>query len=179
MPAIWLSWAMLAFCLAILSYVWRTGSSDDPGDGTRPPLTPGEALVVRAILTVLFGMGVVYFIMIVRTFASYGEREVGWRRSWLRHGNFGTAERVRERERRQALERDRERGRRRARDTTDQERAPETATPAAGLGLTGLSSGGNLASASTSDGELDNEKRRPVHELYELGKVRGKVSPKL
>ena len=105
MPAVWLSWSMLSFCLAILSYVWRTGASDDPSDGVYPPLTPGEALAIRTVLTVVFGVGLVFFVMILRTFASYGTREVGWRRSWLTHGQYGEAQRARERnQQRQAHE---------------------------------------------------------------------------
>ena len=83
MPGIWLAWAMVAFCFAIMSYVWRTGSSDDPPDGVRPQPAPHQALGLRVVLTAVFALGLVYFILIVRTFGSYGERETGWRRSWL------------------------------------------------------------------------------------------------
>ena len=84
MPAIWLAWSMTCFCVAILSYVWRTGSTLDPSDGTYPPLTPHQALIVRALLTAAFGLGLVYFILILRTFSTYGEDEADWRRSWFR-----------------------------------------------------------------------------------------------
>ena len=76
MPAIWLAWAMAAFCVAILSYIWRTGSADDPDDGKHAPLSHGQALAVRTALTVIFGLGLIYFILVLRTFGTYGEGEV-------------------------------------------------------------------------------------------------------
>ena len=107
MPAIWLAWAMVAFCVSIMSYIWRTGSSSDPSDGVRPPLSPGQALAVRTVLTVIFALGFIYFVMILRTFASYGERETGWRRNWLDTRNPGPGERAARERRRQEEERER------------------------------------------------------------------------
>ncbi|KAI0075404.1 hypothetical protein K474DRAFT_1559655, partial [Panus rudis PR-1116 ss-1] len=84
MPAVWLSWSMIAFCVSILSYVWRTGAVNDPPDGIRPPLSPNAALSVRAVVTVIFVLGLLYFVLIMRTFAKYSEREAG--RKWKAGG---------------------------------------------------------------------------------------------
>lgn len=191
MPAIWLAWAMVAFCIAILSYIWRTGSSDDPADGMRTPLTPGQALAVRIVITAVFALGLVYFVLIVRTFASYGEREAGWRRSWLASGSVGLAERVRER-RRQEEERDRGRGRQRERPADRQEQplraherslnADEKQSPITGLGLLGVSGSSvkGLASVSSVLAEdSDVEKSERNRNAFSMASLGGRVSPKL
>lgn len=69
MPAVWLAWSMLLFVVAILSFVWRTGSVNDPEE--RSGLSPAGALGPRIAITSLFGLGMVYFVMIVRTLQSY------------------------------------------------------------------------------------------------------------
>ena len=74
-----------------------------------PALRSRLALAVRVVLTAVFALGLVYFALIVRTFASYGEREMGWRRSWLATGHPGLGERARERRRLEEEERERER----------------------------------------------------------------------
>jgi hypothetical protein len=59
---------MIAFFVAILSFVWTTGAStDDPG---LPGF--GVATVLRVGVTGLVGIGFVYFCFVVRTFARYG-----------------------------------------------------------------------------------------------------------
>jgi len=64
---------MIFFIISILSFVWRTGSTNDPPDPPgRSPLSPTASLVVRIALTALFGLGMVYFAMIVNTLRKYG-----------------------------------------------------------------------------------------------------------
>lgn len=182
MPAIWLAWAMTAFCVAVLSYIWRTGDTDDPGDGVRPQLSPRAAAAVRTVLTVVFGVGVVYFVLIIRTFASYGEREAGWRRSWLATGN-GERRYEGERERGRRRNRDRDRGRRSAQAST-RELSPEPEekrSPVLGLGLLGVSSGQNgLASLSSVLAE-DSGPAQGSRDSIPMENMRGKgrISPKL
>jgi len=188
MPAIWLAWAMVAFCVAILSYVWRTGSSADSPDGTRPPLSPHQALVVRIVLTAVFALGLVYFVMILRTFASYGEGEAGWRRSWMANGGERARERRRQGEERDR-DRDRDRGRRRERGQQEQqherERSPDPdakQSPITGLGLLGMSGSSvkGLASVTSVLAEdSDGEKGGQRHTAYPMADLKGKVSPKL
>ena len=185
MPAVWLAWAMVAFCVAIMSYIWRTGSSSDPPDGVRPPLEPGEALAVRVVLTAVFALGLVYFVMIVRTFASYGERETGWRRSWLATGHPGLGERARERRRQ---EEERERGRRQERERRQQEAQEalvdsegEKTSPVMGLGLLGVpgnSASGMASMTSVLAEDVGTEKKQGAA-LEENARTRDKISPKL
>lgn len=188
MPAIWLAWAMVAFCVAIMSYIWRTGSSADPSDGTRSPLSPSEALAVRIVLTTVFAVGLVFYVMILRTFASYGEREAGWRRSWLATGNRGPGERARERPRREEERGERERGRRRERGHQEQqerERSPDSdrkQSPITGLGLLGVSGNSikgfaSVTSVLAEDADAEKSEKRPI--AYQMGDLKGKISPKL
>ncbi|KAI5823385.1 hypothetical protein K523DRAFT_255273 [Schizophyllum commune Tattone D] len=72
MPAVWLSWSMVMFITTILSFVWRTGAVNDPEE--RDPLPIHIALVPRVIITAVFGLGMVYFILIVNSLRSYGSR---------------------------------------------------------------------------------------------------------
>ncbi|KAG6873606.1 hypothetical protein C0995_013979 [Termitomyces sp. Mi166 len=80
MPAVWMSWAMVLFIASILSFVWRTGSVNDPDD--RPPLSERGALGARLAITGVFALGMVYFVLIVRTLKSYGmhANNKAWRR---------------------------------------------------------------------------------------------------
>ncbi|KAL1679233.1 hypothetical protein EV122DRAFT_289766 [Schizophyllum commune] len=72
MPAVWLSWSMVMFITTILSFVWRTGAVNDPEE--RDALPIHIALVPRVIITAVFGLGMVYFILIVNSLRSYGSR---------------------------------------------------------------------------------------------------------
>jgi hypothetical protein len=78
MPAVWMSWSMILFIASILSFVWRTGSIDDPipPDGMRDPLGKKEVLAPRVVITAVLGLGMVYFGLIVRTLRSYGRYPV-------------------------------------------------------------------------------------------------------
>ena len=56
------------FFVAILAFVWTTGSlSDSP----QPPSTRIE-LIPRVIITALFALGLLYFVLIVIAFKAYG-----------------------------------------------------------------------------------------------------------
>ncbi|KAI5120727.1 hypothetical protein M0805_006433 [Coniferiporia weirii] len=68
LPAIWLAWAMIAFFAAILAFVWTSGSS---ADNPQPPPRHVE-LAPRVVITAMFMLGLVYFVLVVRTFKSYG-----------------------------------------------------------------------------------------------------------
>lgn len=69
MPAVWLAWSMLLFVVTILSFVWRTGSVNDPDPW--PGLSPAGALGPRIAVSAVFMMGLGYFVLIVRTLQSY------------------------------------------------------------------------------------------------------------
>jgi hypothetical protein len=71
---------MVLFLVAIMSFIWRSGAVDDPDP--RPPLSVKAALGPRIAVTGVFALGMIYFIMIVKTLRSYGGpriRESIWR----------------------------------------------------------------------------------------------------
>jgi hypothetical protein len=68
---VWLAWSMIAFIVAILSYVWRTGATNDPANSVWPRLTPQQSLGPRLAITSIVALGLVYFALIVLTFARY------------------------------------------------------------------------------------------------------------
>ncbi|KAF9074689.1 hypothetical protein BDP27DRAFT_1316661 [Rhodocollybia butyracea] len=70
MPAVWMAWSMIFFIASILSFVWRTDAQSDPDDW--PPLSDQAALGPRVAITVVFGIGMMYFALIVKTLSSYG-----------------------------------------------------------------------------------------------------------
>ncbi|KAK7033927.1 hypothetical protein VNI00_012551 [Paramarasmius palmivorus] len=73
MPAVWMSWSMILFVVSILSFVWRTGSIDDPHE--RDGLSPTGILGPRIAITTMFFIGMLYLIAIIRTLKSYGRVE--------------------------------------------------------------------------------------------------------
>ncbi|KAF9477260.1 hypothetical protein BDN70DRAFT_762261, partial [Pholiota conissans] len=68
MPATWLAWSMVLYLVCIMSLVWRTGSSDDPKSWN---LTSTQALFPRTTVTVVMGLGIIYFGLIVNTLRRY------------------------------------------------------------------------------------------------------------
>ena len=67
LPAVWLAWSMITFFAAILSFVWTSGaSSDNPQNPTRK-----IERIPRGIITVIFALGLVYFVLILQSFRSY------------------------------------------------------------------------------------------------------------
>ena len=58
---------MIAFCVAILSFIWRTGSEND----TSNPLTARQALGPRVAISAVFAFGLFNFCMILCTFGTY------------------------------------------------------------------------------------------------------------
>lgn len=64
---------MVAFIFSILSYVWRSGSTNDPDGGEWPKLSPNQSLGPRLLITAIVALGLVYFALIVKTFTKYGK----------------------------------------------------------------------------------------------------------
>ncbi|TDL20232.1 hypothetical protein BD410DRAFT_386979 [Rickenella mellea] len=74
MPAVWLSWSIIAFCASILAYVWTTGSNTD-----NPTLPSRHAdLGPRILISAIFGVGLVYLGLILQTFQAYGDEDKVW-----------------------------------------------------------------------------------------------------
>jgi hypothetical protein len=69
MPGVWLAWSVLAFVVAIMSFVWRTGARGE----TQQALTRVQEYGPRIGITCQFMLGLIYFALVIRTFRSYGE----------------------------------------------------------------------------------------------------------
>jgi hypothetical protein len=74
------------FLTCIMSFIWLSGSSQDQVDFA---VSPRAALGPRIGLTVVFSLGMIYFILIVRTFHRYGDP---LDREWMRTVNQWTKE---------------------------------------------------------------------------------------
>lgn len=61
---------MLAFVVAIMSFVWRTGARGE----SQPPLSHEAEYGPRIGITCQLLLGLVYLALVIRTFKSYGER---------------------------------------------------------------------------------------------------------
>ena len=69
---------MIWFIVSILAFVWRTGAVNDPIQSA--PLSVQVALIPRVVITAVFVLGLIYFVLIVRTLQTYGSihGNVGW-----------------------------------------------------------------------------------------------------
>ncbi|KAI5831499.1 hypothetical protein K523DRAFT_269892 [Schizophyllum commune Tattone D] len=73
MPAVWLLWSIVSFIIAIMAFVWRTGSGGVHKNAD-PFTTPGQALASRVLISSSLTLGAVYLVLVVRTFTLYGDR---------------------------------------------------------------------------------------------------------
>ncbi|KIJ12907.1 hypothetical protein PAXINDRAFT_170945 [Paxillus involutus ATCC 200175] len=165
MPSVWLAWSMIFFIIAILSFVWRSGST---ADSVPPSLSPSAALGPRIALTAVFLLGLVYFVAIVKTLHTYGRPSEGLSGVGAVASEARVRGRGRERQGRRERSggQDREparssRGRERTRrERADHEREATTdrggLSAVMGLGLTGLDA---FASPRSSD-EMVREKHQ-------------------
>jgi hypothetical protein len=69
LPGIWLAWSVLAFLVAIMAFVWRTGARGE----THPALLWTQEFGPRVAITCQLLLGLVYLALVIRTFRSYGE----------------------------------------------------------------------------------------------------------
>ncbi|KAF6743446.1 hypothetical protein DFP72DRAFT_126596 [Ephemerocybe angulata] len=90
MPAVWLAWSMIFYIITIMSFVWQTGptiSTTNPEPPTTYLSSDLEILVPRIIISVVFGLGLVYLALIAVTFRRYSDpMEEAWRErisGWL------------------------------------------------------------------------------------------------
>ena len=72
---------MIMYIVCIMSFVWRTGTTDDANRG---PMTPKDALALRIIVTAVLSLGLIYFTLIASTLRRYGEMmDRAWQRRIL------------------------------------------------------------------------------------------------
>lgn len=55
--------------------MWRAGDTSDPEGGDWPRLTPTQALGPRLAITAFVALGLLNFLMILRTFKKYGKND--------------------------------------------------------------------------------------------------------
>ena len=85
---------MILYIVCIMSFVWRTGTTDDANRGQ---MTPEDALVFRILVSVVLSLGVIYFVLIASTLRKYGEmmdrawhrRIMGWVNDIVASANYG------------------------------------------------------------------------------------------
>ncbi|KAF8520030.1 hypothetical protein BU17DRAFT_21565, partial [Hysterangium stoloniferum] len=68
MPAVWISWSMVFFCIAILDFVWDQPFSPPPPLDDLIPRRDLPALTPRILISFVFLLGLFYFILVIRTF---------------------------------------------------------------------------------------------------------------
>lgn len=169
---------MISFCVAILSFVWRTGSQADQ-DGF-PPLSSHQALAVRIAISALFAFGLFNLFMVIRTFGSYSHLAV--RRD--RRSRFARHDEERGRER------DRARGKRYGAPSDDEKLHRKTPSESiVGLGLTGMGNDaantrqGSPSTAGVILENVDLEKGEGVvlagERMGVLNRLSPRFSPKL
>ncbi|KAG8883158.1 hypothetical protein FRB97_007093 [Tulasnella sp. 331] len=68
LPVVALAYAVVFFCIAVMSYVWTAGVVNPPN-----PIRTDLAWIPRTVITLLFAVGLVYFYMVITTFQSYSD----------------------------------------------------------------------------------------------------------
>lgn len=75
------------FLVCILSFIWRTGATQDQ---VTISLSPQGALGLRVMLTAIFAIGFIYFVLIVKTFSHYGDAmDREWKQQVMRWAKEG------------------------------------------------------------------------------------------
>lgn len=69
LPGVWLAWSVLAFVVAIMSFVWRSGARGE----SQQALPRTQEFGPRIGITCQLLLGLIYSALVIRTFRSYGE----------------------------------------------------------------------------------------------------------
>ena len=78
------------YIVCIMSFVWRTGTTDDANRG---PMVPEKALAFRIIISVALSLGLLYFVLIATTLRKYGEMmDQAWHKTIISWVNGTAAE---------------------------------------------------------------------------------------
>lgn len=72
MPAVWLTWSIIAFTTCIMSFMWRASANLPSGFAAAIP--PSTELGCRILICVVLGVGVGYGVLILDTFHRYGTK---------------------------------------------------------------------------------------------------------
>jgi hypothetical protein len=93
MPAVWIAWSMLFFCICILGLVWDQPFSPTSSSPAVPAVpaqtsqsktalaissseTDYRALAPRIIISFTFVLGLIYFMLVVHTFRRWGDPRI-------------------------------------------------------------------------------------------------------
>lgn len=94
MPAVWIAWSLLFFCASILDFVWEQpylpDSSSPASSGTFIEVTQSQntsalvslshtdriVLAPRIIISFTFVLGLIYLLLVVRTFRRWGDPRI-------------------------------------------------------------------------------------------------------
>ncbi|KAG9118425.1 hypothetical protein FRC07_007072 [Ceratobasidium sp. 392] len=68
LPSVFLGWAVISFCVAVLSFTWTTGTATLPS-----PISDSAAIGPRIGITFVFLLGLAYFYKVVRTLRKYAD----------------------------------------------------------------------------------------------------------
>ncbi|KAG1740224.1 uncharacterized protein EDB91DRAFT_1329080 [Suillus paluster] len=162
MPAVWLAWAMFFFIVAILSFVWRSGTLTDMNP---TPLSSTAVVGPRIAVSLLFVIGLVDFMMIVKTLHNYGRtRDIDSEMRLLGTDDTLQARHSADREREErgrrpahpSRGRERFKGEGRGRHDGDRPSEGGVLSAVTGLGLTNLD--GVLQASPRSSNEFSREK---------------------
>ncbi|KAF7359580.1 hypothetical protein MVEN_00681700 [Mycena venus] len=75
MPVAWIIWGVFCFAFAIMTFLLRSGTTDEPDENSR--LSPHQAYAPRAITMLLFVVGMVYLVRILMTVTRIGSGHIG------------------------------------------------------------------------------------------------------
>ncbi|KAH0582307.1 hypothetical protein H2248_010250 [Termitomyces sp. 'cryptogamus'] len=75
LPGIWFSWSFILYLISVMTFVWRTGTTD-----VVPQIKPLTALGPRIAITCILVLGLIYLLLVIREFRQYGD---GKRRNTL------------------------------------------------------------------------------------------------
>ena len=62
--------SIILFLVSIMTFVWRAGTADER---TGPTASFAQALAPRIIISAVLAVGALYFVLVVQTFARYGD----------------------------------------------------------------------------------------------------------
>ncbi|KDR79524.1 hypothetical protein GALMADRAFT_63592, partial [Galerina marginata CBS 339.88] len=75
MPATWLAWSMILYIITIMAFVWRTSPFPSSLPSTPDPVptsSSAQILIPRIVISLVFSLGLVYFVLIAATLRRYG-----------------------------------------------------------------------------------------------------------
>ncbi|KAF9449378.1 hypothetical protein P691DRAFT_667543, partial [Macrolepiota fuliginosa MF-IS2] len=80
MPAVWLVWSILAYIACIMSFMWRI-RPNQPDAKVPPQVGPATEGAFRIFICCVFGIGILYAILIINTLRRYGSKmDRAWKR---------------------------------------------------------------------------------------------------